>query len=190
MRKENENEKLNRDKGYTFLNQTPSQFLERRIATIYGINSAPIRALDLVREEMCVEKGFKRDDGQDYYNHCVDVANTLISFCVKDEDAVCAALLHDIVEDVEGYTEETISRLFNPRVAHLVMLVTKDQNKNYKDPKVIEKLRLADIKTDSRDIINTNNITLRPFCYYPIFSDTSLAWNSSIKMYRRVSHDN
>ena len=147
MRKENENEKLNRDKGYTFLNQTPSQFLERRIATIYGINSAPIRALDLVREEMCVEKGFKRDDGQDYYNHCVDVANTLISFCVKDEDAVCAALLHDIVEDVEGYTEETISRLFNPRVAHLVMLVTKDQNKNYKDPKVIGSY-LEDISKD------------------------------------------
>lgn len=137
MRRENEIEKLNNENGYTFLNQTPSQFLERRIATIYGINSAPIKALDLVREEMCIEKGFKRDDGQDYYNHCVDVANTLISFCVKDEDAICAALLHDIVEDVEGYTETTITKLFNPRVAHFVMLVTKEQNRNYKDPEVI-----------------------------------------------------
>ena len=124
--------------GYTFLNQTPSQFFERRVATLFGINSAPIKALDLVREEMCVKKGFKRDDGQDYYNHCVDVANTLISFCVKDEDAVCAALLHDIVEDVEGYTKETIERLFNPRVASFVMLVTKDPNRNYKEPEVIE----------------------------------------------------
>lgn len=123
--------------GYMFLNQTPSQFLERRVATIYGINSAPIKALDLVRQEMCVEKGFKRDDGQDYYNHCIDVANTLISFCIKDEDAICAALLHDIVEDVEGYTKETITRLFNPRVAEFVMLVTKEEGKDYKDPKVI-----------------------------------------------------
>lgn len=123
--------------SYMFLNQTPSQFLERRIATIYGINSASITALDLVRQEMCVERGFKRDDGQDYYNHCVDVANTLISFGVKDEDAICAALLHDIVEDVEGYTEETITRLFNPRVAKFVMLVTKDSSKDYKDPNVI-----------------------------------------------------
>lgn len=81
------NETDNIGGGYMFLNQTPSQFLERRIATIYVINWKPIKALDLVRQEMCAEKGFKRYDGQDYYNHCVDVANTLISFCVKDEDA-------------------------------------------------------------------------------------------------------
>jgi len=120
-----------------FLNQTPSQFLERRIATIYGINSKPIQALDLVRKEMCLEKGFKRDDGQDYYNHCVDVANTLISFSVMDEDAICAALLHDIVEDVEGYTQQTITRLFNARVSNFVMLVTKKTEKDYKNPEVI-----------------------------------------------------
>lgn len=126
-----------------FLNQTPSQFFERRVATIFGINSPSIRALDLVMQEMCVEKGFSRDDGQDYYNHCIDVANTLISFCVMDEDAICAALLHDIVEDVQGYTEQTISTLFNPRVAKLVMLVTKSPDKNYKEPAVIEEyLRL------------------------------------------------
>ena len=138
MKKQNKNENKIDFEGYSFLNQTPSQFFERRIATLYGINSAPVRALDLVMQEMCVKNGFKRDDGQDYYNHCVDVANTLISFCVKDEDAVCAALLHDIVEDVKGYTEETITQLFNPRVAHFVMLVTKDPNKNYKQPEVIE----------------------------------------------------
>jgi len=137
MEEKTNNQELSLGGGYMFLNQTPSQFLERRIATIYGINSQPIKALDLVRKEMCIEKGFKRDDGQDYYNHCVDVANTLISFCVKDEDAICAALLHDIVEDVEGYTEQTITSLFNPRVSKFVMLVTKDNNKDYKDPKVI-----------------------------------------------------
>ena len=137
MRDENETIELNDENGYMFLNQTPSQFFERRIAILYGLNSAPIKALDLVREKMCAEKGFTRDDGQDYYNHCVDVANTLISFCVKDEDAICAALLHDIVEDVKGYTEETIAKLFNPRVAHLVMLVTKERGRDYKNPTVI-----------------------------------------------------
>lgn len=137
MKNQNMIDSVGVEDGYMFLNQTPSQFLERRIATIYGINSKPIKALDLVRQEMCIEKGFKRDDGQDFYNHCVDVANTLISFCVKDEDAICAALLHDIVEDVNGYTEQCISSLFNSRVGNLVMLVTKDPQKNYKDPKVI-----------------------------------------------------
>lgn len=95
-------------------NQSPSQFLERRLVTLFGINSMAIKALDLVREEMCVEKGFKRDNGTDYYNHCVDVANTLISFGIKDEDVICAALLHDIIEDVEGYREITIAKMFNP----------------------------------------------------------------------------
>ena len=68
--------KLNEKYQGLFLdqNQSPSQFLERRLATIYGINSMAIRALDLIREEMCAEKGFKRDNGTDYYNHCVDVA--------------------------------------------------------------------------------------------------------------------
>lgn len=118
-----------------FVNQTPSQFLERRVATLYGTNSMVIRALDLVKEEMCIEKGYKRDNGSDYYNHCIDVANILISYGIKDEDVICAALLHDMVEDVPGYRENTIANMFNPNVARLVMLVTKDEDKDYKDPK-------------------------------------------------------
>ncbi len=119
-------------------NQSPSQFLERRLATIYGINSMAIRALDLIREEMCKEKGFKRDNGTDYYTHCVDVANTLISFEIKDEDVICAALLHDIIEDVEGYRRITIEKMFNENVARLVMLVTKKEGVNYKHPETIK----------------------------------------------------
>ena len=50
----------------------------------------------------------------------------------------------------------------------------------------IKKIRLADIKSESRDVINTNAVTLRPFVYYPTFSETNIAWNSSIRMYRRT----
>lgn len=128
-------------------NQSQSQFLERRLVTLFGINSMAIKALDLVREEMCVEKGFKRDNGTDYYNHCVDVANTLISFGIKDEDVICAALLHDIIEDVEGYREITIAKMFNPNVARLVMLVTKKEGVNYKHPEAIKEY-LQNISTD------------------------------------------
>ena len=128
-------------------NQSPSQFLERRLSTLYGINSKAIKALDLVREEMCIEKGFKRDNGTDYYNHCVDVANTLISFEIKDEDVICAALLHDIIEDVEGYRKVTIEKMFNSNVARLVILVTKKEGVNYKQPEAIKKY-LEDISTD------------------------------------------
>lgn len=128
-------------------NQSLSQFLERRLATIYGIDSMAIKAFDLVREEMCAEKGFKRDNGSDYFNHCVDVANTLISFDIRDEDVICAALLHDIIEDVEGYRRITISRMFNENVARLVMLVTKRENIDYKQPEELQKY-LQEILTD------------------------------------------
>lgn len=120
-------------------NQGLSQFLERRLATIYGIDSMAMKAFDLVREEMCAEKGFKRNNGTDYYNHCVDVANTLISFGIKDEDVICAALLHDIVEDVEGYRRVTIEKLFNKNVANLVMLVTKQEGIDYKKPENLQR---------------------------------------------------
>ena len=83
----------------------------------------------------------------DYYNHCVDVANTLISFGIKDEDVICAALLHDIIEDVEGYREITIAKMFNPNVARLVMLVTKKEGVNYKHPEAIKEY-LQNISTD------------------------------------------
>lgn len=139
-------------------NQSPSQFLERRLALLYGINSKSLKALDLVREEMCVEKGFRRDNGTDYYNHCVDVANTLISFGIVDEDVICAALLHDIIEDVEGYRRVTIAKMFNENVARLVMFVTKKEGADYKKPEVIKEylggiisdMNAAAIKTADR----------------------------------------
>lgn len=128
-------------------NQSPSQFLERRLVTLYGLKSQSIKTLDLVREEMCVEKGFKRDNGTDYYNHCADVANTLISFRIIDEDVICAALLHDIIEDVEEYRRVTIEKMFNSNVARLVMLVTKKEGVNYKQPEAIKEY-LETISTD------------------------------------------
>lgn len=154
--------KNNKENNYQGLfldqNQSPSQFLERRLATLFGINSKAIKALDLVREEMCVEKGFRRDNGTDYYNHCIDVANTLISFEIKDEDVICAALLHDIIEDVEGYRRVTIAKMFNDNVARLVMLVTKEEGVNYKQPEAMKKylstivndMNAAAIKTADR----------------------------------------
>lgn len=119
-------------------NSSSRQFLERQLATIFGINSMGIRALDLVCSEMCAEKGFKRDNGTHYYTHCVNVATTLISFGITDEDVICAALLHDIIEDVEGYSGVTIEKMFNSNVARLVILVTKKEDVDYKKPEEIE----------------------------------------------------
>lgn len=96
-----------------------------------------LRAFDLVLKEMCAEKGFKRHNGTHYYFHLVDVAQKLINFGIRDEDIITAALLHDIVEDVPDFTIELIQKLFNPRVAHIVNLVTKKPGLNYKIPEIL-----------------------------------------------------
>lgn len=63
--------------------------------------------------------------------------------------------------------------------------MSDDKSYGYKEEEM-KKIRLSDLKSESRDIVNTNNVTLRPLVYYPIFSDTSISWNSSIRLYRRI----
>lgn len=126
---------------------TNVSFLEQRLVTLYGLGSSPMRALDLVISEMSSEQGYCREDGTDYYTHCVDVTNTLLSYGVRNQDVICAALLHDIIEDVEGYKKVTIERLFNPQVANLVDILTKEHNTDYHKSENLEAY-IARIKTD------------------------------------------
>lgn len=106
--------------------------------SILGFTNA-LRALDLVKSEMCIEKGFKRYDGSHFYYHCVDVAQELLNFGIRDEDIIVAALLHDIVEDVKGFTVKMIEEKFNSNVATMVDLVSKKPDVNYKITENMEK---------------------------------------------------
>ena len=128
------------DEDYNLvMKQNPAKFLERKLTTLFGTNSMAINAMDLVKKEMTKKNGFERQDGSDYSIHCIEVTNTLISFCVKDENVITAALLHDIVEDVEGYTFKMIENIFNTEVSYLVKLVTKEKGTNVKDPEKLKK---------------------------------------------------
>lgn len=73
----------------------------------------------------------KRDTGERYFEHLRSVA--LIIMChlqIYDVDLICAALLHDIVEDCkEEWTMERLQSEFGERVAMLVEQVTNpDEN--------------------------------------------------------------
>ncbi len=46
-------------------------------------------------------------------------------------------------------------------------------------------LILADYNAEKQDILNTNTFTLKPLTNFDIFTDSSLSWNSTIKLYRR-----
>lgn len=71
----------------------------------------------------------KRKDGTPYLSHPVEVAYILacLSF---DEDVVCAALLHDVVEDC-GYTLDQIKHEFNHNVAEMVDCVSAIDKAKY-----------------------------------------------------------
>ncbi len=67
--------------------------------------------------------GVKRSSGEPYITHPIAVACILLEFCM-DTDTICAALLHDVVEDTD-VTLETLRKKFGEDVANLVDGVTK-----------------------------------------------------------------
>ena len=68
-------------------------------------------------------EGQKRDSGEPYITHPVAVAFILLELGM-DTDTICAALLHDVVEDT-SYSLEDIKKQFGQDVAMLVDGVTK-----------------------------------------------------------------
>lgn len=70
-----------------------------------------------------VHKGQLRKSKEEYFIHPVHVAE-IVAQLGLDSEAVCAALLHDVVEDTDT-TIEDISRMFSSEVALLVDGVTK-----------------------------------------------------------------
>ena len=104
-------------------------------------------------------KGTKRP----YIVHPLEVAK-IVSTMTKDEDVICAAVLHDTIEDCKGITEETLRLQFGDRVAQLVAGESEDKTKTWEERKssTIEHLKnaseelqiigLADKLSNLRDI--------------------------------------
>ena len=67
--------------------------------------------------------GQKRESGDDYIIHPLTVA-FILSTMHADADTICAALLHDVVEDTKA-TYNDIKKNFGDEIAFLVDGVTK-----------------------------------------------------------------
>lgn len=82
-----------------------------------------VRALTIAKQ---AHAGQVRDDGTPYIAHPLRVALSLAQeFDVDDPELLCAALLHDAVEDAAHLTAAQIEQDFGPRVGHIVQLLTK-----------------------------------------------------------------
>jgi GTP pyrophosphokinase len=68
--------------------------------------------------------GVRRLSGEPYIMHPLSVAQIVCGEIGLGSTSICAALLHDVVEDTD-YTVEDIQNIFGPKIAHIVDGVTK-----------------------------------------------------------------
>ncbi len=69
-------------------------------------------------------KGVRRRSGEPYILHPIAVAKIVISELGLGSTSICAAFLHDVVEDTE-FTKEDIEANFGPKIASIVEGLTK-----------------------------------------------------------------
>ena len=117
-------------------------------ADIEKISSAYELASDAHKDQ-------KRISGTPYISHPLEVA-TIVADMQMDVDSICAALLHDVVEDT-SYSREDIKNKFGEQVALLVDGVTKldkieFSSKEERDMENLRKMFLA-MASDIRVII-------------------------------------
>lgn len=72
----------------------------------------------------------KRKTGEPYIIHPIAVARIVAEEMLLGTEAVCAAFLHDVVEDTT-YTDDDIKSMFGDDVAFLVRVVTKQKKTKY-----------------------------------------------------------
>ena len=85
------------------------------------IENAIERASILHKEQM--RKGGKIP----YISHPFSVAWILSNY-TDDEDIIIAGLLHDVLEDVSGYSEDNMREEFGDRITNIVKGVSGDEN--------------------------------------------------------------
>jgi guanosine-3',5'-bis(diphosphate) 3'-pyrophosphohydrolase len=105
-------------------------------------------------------------DKTPYINHPISLANILAQSWVIDENVLCAAILHDTLEDTETTANE-LREHFGEKITSIVLEVTDDKNleKSVRKQKQVEHaaslsheaklVKLADKIANITDIINT-----------------------------------
>lgn len=125
-----------------------------------------LRAVAFAAEKHRVQRR-KDADASPYINHPIALANVLANEAgVADVQVLCAAVLHDTIEDTKT-TAEDLREQFGDRIASLVLEVTDDKSM----PKDVRKrlqiehapalsfgarlIKLADKISNLRDILDT-----------------------------------
>ena len=111
-------------------------------------------------------KNQKRKDGvTSFTDHLEGVVNRLKNLGVTDKEVLCAAWLHDIIENTD-VTFDQINERFGREIAVIVLSLTKDQNIPKKDREIqyitqlkeasfqTKIIKLCDISANLKDLSN------------------------------------
>ena len=114
------------------------------------------RALLLIK---VLFKDITDKEGEPYINHLLRVSEKL-----ENKNTKIAGLLHDTIEDIDGFTEESLKELnFNDEIISLIKIVTKDADIEYTDyiTSVLDTNNIEAIKikyADMSDNFNTERL--------------------------------
>ena len=110
----------------------------------------------------------KDAEASPYINHPIALADVLVNEGgVTDEEVLCAALLHDTVEDTDT-TPQELAEAFGPRIARIVAEVTDDQELPKAERKRLQVEHAATISREAKlvkladKICNVRDIVTRP----------------------------
>ncbi|MDX2065867.1 MAG: bifunctional (p)ppGpp synthetase/guanosine-3',5'-bis(diphosphate) 3'-pyrophosphohydrolase [Fimbriimonadaceae bacterium] len=108
--------------------------IDAAVESAYSALAAAYVAIDPTRTAEKIRRAFvfanaahedqRREDGSPYIFHPIAVARTIVELNL-DEDSVCAALLHDAIEDNEKVTRDQVEAQFGRDVLAIVDGVTK-----------------------------------------------------------------
>ena len=102
-----------------------------------------------------------------YIRHPIEVAQLLSMAGIEDEDVICAAILHDVVEDC-GIGVDVIGSMFGPRVAGFVLEVSDEPDLHGAARKDAQVVRVGMMSHEARlikvsdKICNMSDILYRP----------------------------
>jgi len=94
---------------------------------------------------------FRKGTNIPYILHTLE-AGIIVSQIKYDEDLICAAILHDVVEDTDR-TFEMVKEEFNERIADLVASESEDKSKSWKERKGKTLESLAEEKNEDIGIV-------------------------------------
>jgi guanosine-3',5'-bis(diphosphate) 3'-pyrophosphohydrolase len=89
----------------------------------------------------------KKDNTTLVYDHLKDVVLRLKTLGIADDDILCAAWLHDIIEDTNTSFEE-LQNLFGKKTTSLVLSLTKDKGlpKRTRNSQYVKQLKTSPIE--------------------------------------------